>query len=305
MLSQVPGASELADLQKGTQALIETIKDLVALVPPLLELIKGGKDSKALAADFKQGALKGAEKAVKMADLANRLLTLYDTVPRLTPDKAKSLVPAGVKKLPTFDKAKLDNVKKWVNVAKYTLETLINFYQCCSSLCDKLESREAANAAWGMAHQQLTGRGAAPFVPDLHFFAKATQSDLIKIIHGANSFADANGMAKMAIANIRQLKAEIERLSNEQDRHGYRWKRNVEWASQARAKLKETDKKLETFREQFARAPSHQRTFRQGVIELDLVQQIDEARGKIARFLSPVPNRIAPRGRLGPEYGPQ
>ncbi|MBV8190257.1 MAG: hypothetical protein JOY64_09570 [Alphaproteobacteria bacterium] len=292
-LTQAPGGGDLVAIQKEIGAVIDIVKDVG-------ELISTYKDMKTLAANTKKCAAKGAEKAAKLLDLVSKLLTAYDSAPGATPDAIKQVLPDVVKKLPAIPKAKLDAGKKWLAVAKYTLEALVAFYQFLSSWSDGMDSHDAAEASRALANQQLARTGGGMFEPNAQLFAQASNSDFVRMMHSLHSAADAHDMGHIALVKIRELRGDIEKMSQEYDRQGNYWSFAVERASKQKAGLKESDTKLEAFWQAIANDTSLDPKERQ-----DMLFRIDDSRGKIARLLNPAPAWIAPRGRFGPRVGPQ
>jgi hypothetical protein len=326
-----PGANALPDakfwenLQKEVAGVIDLIKDAATL-------IKTAEDLSKVASDIKLWALKMAEKLAKLLDLVNKVITLYDTTPKVAPDFIKNRAPAALGKLPQFSKEGLDWAKKWLSVTKYTLEALQNFVQCCLSYGEAYEDWNNFKASTAVANRQLTRSAASPasYVLEAQTFAQASKADLIDVIHTVNSAPDANVLSHAAIFKLKQLKADMEEMNRLQKRHQLRSDMKMREVETKTAALRATDRKLEEVRSRLASiADAEYETFgRSGRMtstwidtggggytdykmmtwptKRDLIQSIDELRAKIARLSAPpVPKWIATHGRVGPRISPQ
>jgi prefoldin subunit 5 len=301
----LPDAKWWEDLQKGLGGIIDTFKDLAALVNTRRDLNK-------LGSDVRQWALKSAEKFAKLLDQINKGLTLYDKVPKVAPEFVKNNAPSALKNLPTFKKETLDSIQKWLSAGKYTLEAVINFLQCCLTLGEVQDNRKTAQATLERIQQQSRSSGVAVQLgPDM--FADATKKDLIEIIHHVNSSIDARDLGRAAIAGMKQTAEEIKRIARSQERHrmfGPKWQKTVDEKTVA---LKETAARLESYRKSLAPGMSDRTTYGSGFnrgirwsgTKQEIVAQIDKALAKIDAFTAPyVPRWIASRSRFGPRVSP-
>jgi prefoldin subunit 5 len=307
----LPGAKDLPnakwweDLQKGLGGIIDTFKDLSALA-------KMPKDLNQLRGDIFQWALKANEKFAKLLDQVNKALTLYDKVPKIMPDVVKNNTPGVVKRLPTFKKETLEDVQKGLSVAKYTLEAIVNFIQCCLSLGEAWDNHKTAQNTLQRIQQQTSSSGiGVQLGPDM--FADATQKDMIELIHRVNSAMDARDLGGAAIAGYKQAAEEIKRIHHSLERRRYLGDQRQKGVEQKTDALKETGKRLETYRETLARDLSDKTMYGSGNsrsinwsgTKSDVVKKIDEALWKIGVFTGPyVPRYVAGRSRLGPRVSP-
>lgn len=280
-----PFFDNLVAIQKGIGSCIELIKDLI-------DLYKSFKARETIMADTKKYLLKIGENAKTALDLTNRLITLYQSQGQLRTGQA------------VWKKA--NAVKDYISAAKYLIEAVLNFAQFGLSICDESDDRHTMHDANALAIRQLSPTGGGKFNPNLAIFAKATQSDLINIIHSVNSSVDAAQMTRLANDTLRGLPGEIERLKGSLERHEYFWQRYRQQSEQKKVKLRESQRRLLELRKSLINI-SDQAAFRFGgssQTQTNLVRKIDELDGKIDRIVNPVPNTIPPRRRLGPSVSP-
>jgi hypothetical protein len=288
----MPGYSDLAALQKGLGAIIEAIKDLAGLY-------KNYKAGKAIMGDTKKLLLTIGDTAKTLIDLVNRLITLYETQGQLR--RGKSVWSDKVME------KKVGSVKDYLSAAKYLIEAVLNFAQFGLSVCDRSDDMKASHDAVALANRQLASTGGGAFNTRTELFAQATRSDLINIIHSANSHRDALEMARLCTTTLRELPGEIERLKGRLERRHHLWSLYRQESNQKKLQMQETQKQLPELRHALEKI-SDKAEFRYSDgtwrTRTFLAHKIDELDGAIERILKPVPRWIPPKSRFGPRVSP-
>jgi hypothetical protein len=227
----------------------------------------------------------------------------------MMPKALTNRLPAGMK-LPESINSRLPGIKTYLSAGKYVIEAFVNFYQSVRSFIDASESADASAAANAQADRQEVRGAARPFLPDINVFANASQSDLLKAIHQVSSSPDGRELAYAAGLKAKGLAEEIRVATASAERNAYLMKLNLENLAKKEAELRATGERLQTIRRGLGRfikpdvylVPPG---WGAGISGKDALDKIDDALGKIQRYLNPVPNWIAPYGRFGPRVGPQ
>jgi hypothetical protein len=245
---------------------------------------------------YNTGLLKDADKSLLgMIDIAKDILSLIEAPADLKAKKGelKKLLPkllGAVKNAADMvsrvtsliKEGKGTPLERAANIAKYVAEAVLNFCDSLKAFSDALETADNADAARGLAGQQLAASSGGFAVLDLQKLASLQERDRLNIIYTLNSASDAHRMAEIAERGTQMAVEEIKRLNEEQARLQIETKTDWERMGRYHKWLKSYDNKLEEEGRKLAGGNFADDDEAEGVRA-----QIEETRENIAWILNP------------------